>query len=99
MIRALLVTAAAGAIAAGIGMTPTASADATQPIHPTGRVVIAQGCPVGDYENVDGSCVPRPTQAPSAPPSATAQCGDGSYSSSQHRSGTCSGHGGVAQWL
>ncbi|HEY0812030.1 MAG TPA: DUF3761 domain-containing protein, partial [Pseudonocardia sp.] len=26
-------------------------------------------------------------------------CGDGTYSSSQHRQGTCSRHGGVAAWL
>ena len=30
---------------------------------------------------------------------ATAQCRDGSYSYSQHHSGTCSHHGGVAVWL
>lgn len=30
---------------------------------------------------------------------ATAQCRDGSYSYSQHRSGTCSHHGGVARWI
>ena len=29
----------------------------------------------------------------------TAQCQDGSYSYSQHRSGTCSHHGGVARWI
>ena len=34
-----------------------------------------------------------------APPGATALCRDGSYSFSQHRSGTCSHHGGVATWL
>jgi protein-S-isoprenylcysteine O-methyltransferase Ste14 len=28
----------------------------------------------------------------------TALCRDGEYSWSQHRSGTCSGHGGVAEW-
>jgi uncharacterized protein DUF3761 len=33
------------------------------------------------------------------PPGATAQCRDGSYSYSQHHSGTCSYHGGVAKWL
>jgi hypothetical protein len=37
--------------------------------------------------------------AAAAPAGATAQCRDGSYSFSQHRSGTCSGHGGVAVWL
>ncbi len=35
----------------------------------------------------------------SAPPGATARCRDGTYSFSQHRSGTCSHHGGVADWL
>lgn len=33
------------------------------------------------------------------PPGATAQCRDGTYSYSQHHSGTCSHHGGVARWL
>ena len=32
------------------------------------------------------------------PPGAAAQCRDGTYSYSQHRSGTCSSHGGVAVW-
>jgi hypothetical protein len=35
----------------------------------------------------------------SPPPGATARCRDGSYSYSQHHSGTCSYHGGVAVWL
>jgi Protein of unknown function (DUF3761) len=38
--------------------------------------------------------------AVAAPPQgATARCRDGSYSYSQHHSGTCSHHGGVAVWL
>ena len=37
--------------------------------------------------------------ADNAPPGATARCNDGTYSYSQHRSGTCSHHGGVAAWL
>ncbi|HYS39331.1 MAG TPA: DUF3761 domain-containing protein [Pseudonocardiaceae bacterium] len=54
----------------------------------------------GDYYvNSDGNCVHRPEQAPAAPAGATARCQDGTYSFSQHRSGTCSHHGGVAQWL
>jgi hypothetical protein len=32
------------------------------------------------------------------PNGATAQCRDGAYSHSQHRSGTCSGHRGVQTW-
>ncbi|HUO38289.1 MAG TPA: DUF3761 domain-containing protein [Mycobacterium sp.] len=41
---------------------------------------------------------PSPTPNPPPPASATAQCCDSSYSFSQHRSGTCSHHGGVCQW-
>ena len=33
------------------------------------------------------------------PAGSTAQCTDGTYSSSAHRSGTCSHHGGVARWI
>lgn len=51
------------------------------------------------YINSDGNYEPSPESASSAPPGATAQCKDGTYSHSQHHSGTCSGHGGVAQWL
>jgi uncharacterized protein DUF3761 len=32
------------------------------------------------------------------PEGKTALCRDGRYSQSHHRSGTCSSHGGVAQW-
>ena len=38
-------------------------------------------------------------QRPSHPPGASAICADGSYSYSANRRGTCSRHGGVAQWL
>jgi hypothetical protein len=68
----------------------------------------------GTAANDNGVAPPvteRPTpSAPSAPaqhagPSnspagaATAKCKDGSMSFSKHHSGTCSHHGGVAQWL
>lgn len=56
-------------------------------------------CPNGSYVNSSGNTVCSPYSAPSAPAGATAQCRDGTYSSSQHRSGTCSHHGGVASWL
>jgi hypothetical protein len=42
---------------------------------------------------------PAQHAADSAPAGATARCRDGSYSYSATRSGTCSHHGGVAQWL
>ena len=51
------------------------------------------------YVNAKGNCVLRPVKAASAPEGATAKCNDGTYSSSQSRSGTCSRHGGVAEWL
>jgi len=51
------------------------------------------------YINVNGERVQSPTYYPSAPAGASAQCNDGTYSFSRNRRGTCSGHGGVAQWL
>jgi hypothetical protein len=54
------------------------------------------GCGADYYRNSDGNCVHRPGDNPSG---ATALCKDGTYSYSQHRSGTCSGHGGVRSWL
>lgn len=56
-------------------------------------------CPNGTYVNSAGNTVCSPYSSPSAPAGATAQCVDGTYSFSQSRSGTCSHHGGVAQWL
>jgi hypothetical protein len=51
------------------------------------------------YTNVDGNSVHSPAYSNTIPSGATAKCKDGAYSFSQHRSGTCSGHGGVASWL
>ena len=51
------------------------------------------------YINSSGSKVHSPAYSESVPVGATARCKDGIYSFSQHRSGTCSGHGGVAKWL
>ncbi len=56
-------------------------------------------CPNGTYVNSNGNRVCRPYESNSAPAGASAQCEDGTYSFSQSRRGTCSGHGGVAQWL
>lgn len=74
----------------------------TQPINE----VIAHGtkapelsCPNGTYVNSAGNTVCRPYEASGVPTGATAQCGDGTYSFSQSRRGTCSHHGGVAIWL
>ena len=53
------------------------------------------------YTNSDGQIIHSPAKSKSGavPNGATAQCGDGSYSFSQHHRGTCSHHGGVANWL
>ncbi|ACC74806.1 DUF3761 domain-containing protein [Paraburkholderia phymatum] len=54
----------------------------------------------GHYVNHDGHNVHSPsrTKDGAVRPGATAHCADGSYSFSQHHSGTCSRHGGVAEW-
>lgn len=54
--------------------------------------------PVRTYTNTYGNTVQSPTQYDSRPSGASAQCRDGSYSFSQSRRGTCSHHGGVAEW-
>ena len=51
------------------------------------------------YRNVEGRQVHRPVFTRHAPIGATARCRDGSYSFSRNHRGTCSHHGGVAQWL
>ncbi len=53
------------------------------------------------YTNVDGNKVKSPAHSldGGVPAGASARCKDGTYSFSQNRRGTCSGHGGVAQWL
>ena len=43
--------------------------------------------------------VPSATASNTDPTGATAKCKDGTYSKSQHHAGTCSSHGGVAEWL
>ncbi len=59
----------------------------------------AGGSDSDTYTNVDGDEVQRPTRAASRPAGSSAKCRDGTYSFSRHRSGTCSGHGGVATWF
>ncbi len=58
----------------------------------------ASGSSGGGYVNSAGEFVPSPVFSDRRPEGASAQCGDGSYSFSRSRRGTCSHHGGVAQW-
>ncbi|SDX71981.1 Protein of unknown function [Amycolatopsis xylanica] len=87
--------------------TPTSTAASTTAVQPfvpavptpkttTTKKTVAAECGADYYRNVDGNCVHRPGSSPSG---ATAKCKDGTYSYSQNRRGTCSGHGGVATWL
>jgi len=62
-------------------------------------ITSAFACPRGYYKNSEGRCVQRPVKSSTAPAGATAKCQDGSYSFSRNHRGTCSHHGGVAQWL
>ena len=53
------------------------------------------------YINSQGNWVPSPTRTANGQPpaGASARCRDGTFSFSQSRRGTCSHHGGVAEWL
>jgi hypothetical protein len=51
------------------------------------------------YTNTAGHRVHSPVKGKHLPSGATARCRDGLYSFSQNHRGTCSHHGGVAQWL
>jgi hypothetical protein len=70
----------------------------THPVRPVATAPTSQG---RGYTNVDGEWVPSPTRtADGQPPQgASAKCRDGTFSFSRHRQGTCSHHGGVAEWL
>ena len=52
----------------------------------------------GSYVNSSVHVVPDPKCVTGHQPGETAICRDGSHSFSEHRQGTCSRHGGVAQW-
>jgi hypothetical protein len=56
-------------------------------------------CTNGTYVNAAGNTVCKPEESPTQPSGATARCEDGTYSFSESRSGTCSHHGGVSEWL
>ena len=65
---------------------PTPAPAATAAATPPKSTTPASSSSSGKSENND-------------PTGAIAKCKDGLYSHSKHRSGTCSKHGGVAQWL
>jgi hypothetical protein len=81
--------------------TPKLSPVVPKPVvsQPVSRPVSAPLSNDNYYINVDGNRVHSPAYSESVPVGASARCGDGTYSFSQHRRGTCSHHGGVMQWL
>jgi Protein of unknown function (DUF3761) len=76
----------AGTSAASAAPAAAAPAAAAATPAPAKSSAAAKSAPTAPASNTD-------------PTGATAKCKDGTYSKSQHRSGTCSSHGGVAQWL
>ncbi|HEY1834911.1 MAG TPA: DUF3761 domain-containing protein [Solirubrobacteraceae bacterium] len=94
-----------------VALSATAPAKAEEPVlveaptvEPPARIPapapVEPACLNGTYVNSEGHTVCRPEESPDGPPAgATARCKDGTYSFSEHRSGTCSSHGGVAEWL
>lgn len=75
---------------------PKTTVPKPKPVPKTTTAPQSAECGADYYRNVDGACVHRPSSSPAG---ATALCKDGTYSYSQHRQGTCSGHGGVRTWL
>ncbi|MFC9252467.1 DUF3761 domain-containing protein [Amycolatopsis thailandensis] len=89
-------TTTAVAVPKQVDPTPSKTRPKTTP---TAKAPNLAECGSDYYRNTDGVCVHRPATGPGAANGATALCKDGSYSYSQNRRGTCSGHGGVRTWL
>ena len=68
------------------------------PLPPSSSAAYTAPSTGAHYSNSEGQKIHRPITAGSAPAGTTARCRDNTYSFSQHRSGTCSHHGGVATW-
>lgn len=73
------------------GRAPAATA-AAPPLRNGGLLGMARSAPAA-------SAAGRPASATAPAGAPTARCKDGSLSYSQHRSGTCAGHHGVATWM
>ena len=73
---------------------PLEPAAAAQPPTSTPITVVASSVTVNGPESPQPIVAAQPTTS-----TPSALCRDGAYSYSRHRSGTCSWHGGVAQWL
>jgi hypothetical protein len=86
---------AAAATAAADASAPAAAASAPAAAAPAA----AAAAPAQAKSATASKSAPTTTAGNTDPTGATAKCKDGTYSKSQHHSGTCSRHGGVAEWL
>ena len=77
---------------------PASTAQTTRPRAISPQRTASSPAPGKSYVNVDGIHVKSPVFSDTKPEGASARCRDGSYSFSLHRRGTCSHHGGVAEW-
>jgi hypothetical protein len=88
-----------GGVAEWYGAAPSgaATAPAAPPAAPKAAPMAAPKPAPAPAPKAPSSADVKPIAG--APAAATALCNDGTYSESQHRSGSCSSHGGVKQWL
>lgn len=92
---AVRIVALLASVRTHLGRRLTLKRTLARPLARMGSALIALG--VAGF--LAAGVLAAPSAIHDAPPGATALCKDGTYSLSQTRSGTCSHHGGVAQWL
>jgi Protein of unknown function (DUF3761) len=95
---AVLFATIAAALSVATGATAYAPnhVQLAQAVHVQPAAGSSSSCKSGYYKNVSGHCIHSPSSSANG---ATARCRDGSYSYSEHASGTCSHHGGVSRWI
>jgi hypothetical protein len=75
------------------------TAPAAAPAAAKAAPAAAAAAPAAAKTSTASKSAPTAAAGNTDPTGATAKCKDGTYSKSQHHSGTCSSHGGVAEWL
>jgi hypothetical protein len=86
----------ANATATSKGITPSPAAPAPPPAATTNRPG-ATPAPAPTTSDAGGAKIQTPPA--DAPPNATAQCNDGTFSLAKQHRGACSGHKGVKAWF
>jgi len=77
----------------------SAAAASSAPAAPAAAASSAPAAPAAAKSSTASKSATTEAASNTDPTGATAKCKDGTYSKSQHHSGTCSSHGGVAEWL